>query len=317
MTQKTTVTVTLNPALDRTASAPDIRPGPKLRCSLPQIDPGGGGINVSRAIAILGGQSTALAALGGPTGQAFSALLNDAGFELVSFPAPGDTRDSFTVMDEETAEQFRFVLPGPIWSAAQADELLAGITNAVPDGALVVLSGSQPPGIKPDFPIRLATNLRAKNVHLIVDTSGPALEKLALHKEAGLAMLRLNNREAAAFARRDLPDHAAVADFAARLVGDGVANCVVLATGADGSILVDGHNRLFCNSPPTPVRSKVGAGDSFVGAFTLAMARGASPAECLRQGCAGAAAAVMTDATDLCRAQDVEELLLQCQVRQI
>lgn len=146
------LTVTLNPTIDLSTSVPHVVAGPKLRCTMPDVDPGGGGTNVSRAIKILGGNSRALVAVGGPTGDRLLTLLNTQGIGTVALRGPGETRQSLAVTDRGTGEQFRFVLPGPEWHPTDVAHALAAIAAAARDGGLVVLSGSQPPGVPEDFP---------------------------------------------------------------------------------------------------------------------------------------------------------------------
>jgi 6-phosphofructokinase 2 len=88
------LTITLNPAYDVSTSVGTVAPGPKLRCEPPRYDPGGGGVNVSRAISRLGGMSTAFVALGGQTGAMFHALLDAEDFEVAQFEIDGNTRQS-------------------------------------------------------------------------------------------------------------------------------------------------------------------------------------------------------------------------------
>ena len=107
------ITVTLNPTVDLSTAAPDVVPGIKLRCSAPLVDPGGGGINVSRAIKLLGGRSTALVAIGGASGARLLELLTQEGIATIGFQGPGETRLSLSVTDAGTSDQYRFVLPGP------------------------------------------------------------------------------------------------------------------------------------------------------------------------------------------------------------
>jgi 6-phosphofructokinase 2 len=104
------------------------------------------------------------------------------------------------------------------------------------------------------------------------------------------------------------------AAFAADLVARGVAARVVVAMGPEGSVLAEPGTRLFCPAPKVAVKSKVGAGDSYVAGHVLALARGGSSADALALGVAAASAAVMTEATELCHAHDVEALLPQCVV---
>jgi 6-phosphofructokinase 2 len=310
------LTVTLNPTLDLAAAVARVVPGRKLRLGAAVAHPGGGGINVARVVARLGGDVRALAALGGATGVQAVALLAAEGIAALALPAPGDTRLALTVAETDTDAEFRFVLPGPDWSAADSDAALKAILHATPDAAFVVLSGGQPPGLADDFAARLNAALPA-GAHLLLDTSGAALAAALrpLPSARPLHLLRLDDLEAAEAAGRPLPTAADTADFAAELVARGVALNVALARGAEGSVLVaaDG-TRTLCRPPLVQVASKVGAGDSFTAAFVLALAQGRAPSEALRAGTAAAAAAVTTPGTELCSAEDVARLAPLCEL---
>ncbi|MCX7890168.1 MAG: 1-phosphofructokinase family hexose kinase [Rhodobacteraceae bacterium] len=310
MTQTPILTVTLNPAIDISTSTAHVVGGPKLRCTAPETDPGGGGINVSRAIQILGGQSTAFVALGGATGERLAGMLIRSGLTLAGFDAPGETRESFSVIDGTTHQQYRFVLPGTRWPKAATGAALEALSRAVPPEAFVVLSGSQPPGVDPDFPVRLSRRLAGRGVRLILDTSGAPLIRVAEGRDAGLFALRMNHDEAADLAGHRLETRTESADFAQRLVRDGVAEVVIVARGAEGNVLATRDERLFASAYEVPVKSRVGAGDCFVGAFTLSLARGETIAEALKWGTATASAAVMTPGTKLCTVKDVRRLML-------
>ncbi|WP_333830015.1 1-phosphofructokinase family hexose kinase [Pararhodobacter sp.] len=312
-TQPAILTVTLNPALDLSADAPQVVPGPKLRLSAPVFEPGGGGINVARAIDILGGQARVLAALGGVTGARMAEMITGAGLDLLPFALPGETRQSLSVTDRRDGQQYRFILPGPQWAAALSDDLLARIAAAAAPGGWVVLSGSQPPGVADDFALQLAARLTDSGARLVVDTSGSALQHLVAggHSPAPWC-LRMDQAEAEEAAGRALPTPADSLDFAGELVARGVAQVVVLARGADGSVLAGARQRLHCRPPEVPVQSKTGAGDSFTGALVLALAQGDDIAGALRRATAAAAAAVMTGASALCRRDDAERLVQGC-----
>ncbi|MBZ4022314.1 sugar kinase [Rhodobacter sp. TJ_12] len=303
------LTVTLNPTVDLSIFADQVAPERKLRCSRPDTDPGGGGLNVSRAISALGGHSTAFVALGGPTGDKVMHLLAEQGIGLAPFPAPGETRQSLTVTDAETGEQYRFVMPGPKWSTRDVTKVLDRIGKAAPENGIVVLSGSQPPGVPDDFPARLATRIARTEARFFLDTSGKALHRLLEAQAKPVDVLRMDDLEAEELAGRALPARADSADFAQELVHKGIARAVVVARGADGNVLATGTERWVAQAVPEKVISKVGAGDSFVAAFTLSLGRGKSLPDALRWGAAAAAAAVMTPATDLCTERDVKRLL--------
>ncbi|GAA0302409.1 1-phosphofructokinase family hexose kinase [Rhodovulum strictum] len=306
------LTVTLNPTVDLSTSVDHVVPGEKLRCTAPVVDPGGGGINVARAIRLLGGESRALVALGGHNGDKLRCLLEREGIRLIPLQAPGETRLSLAVMEEATGQQFRFVLPGPEWNAAGLKAVLAAITTAVPDEGYVVLSGSVPSGLPDDIACCIGAKLATRGARLIVDTSGPALTRLAEGDGAPPYLLRMDQAEAQALAGHRLETRADSAAFAAGLVARGVAPVVVLGRGSDGSVLAAEGMRLHAATPPVPVRSKVGAGDSFLGAFALSLSRGEDLETALRWGVAAASAAVMTDATGLCTREDTEALFGHC-----
>ncbi len=168
----------------------------------------------------------------------------------------------------------------------------------------------------PDLPLRLAPLLHARDAQLVVDTSGPALRRIN-DDPAGIDILRLDDREAADLAGRPLADLPATAGFAADLVAHGVAKAVILARGGEGNVLATLDGIWLAACPPQKVASAVGAGDSFVGGLMLALARGLPLVEALRHGSAAAAAAVLTEATDLCRAEDFTRLLPLCRLEQL
>ncbi|WP_343117327.1 1-phosphofructokinase family hexose kinase [Ostreiculturibacter nitratireducens] len=310
------LTVTLNPTVDLATSAERILPGRKLRCGRPATDPGGGGINVSRAIAILGGDSTAFIAVGGATGERLVQMLTVEGIGLSIFPGPGETRQSFSVTDRTTGDQYRFVLPGPEWTEPRVTLALDEIGKVVARSSYVVLSGSLPPGVPLEFPYRLAEVVARKGGRFVLDTSGTALRRVAELADPARGpvahVLRMDHLEAEELAGAPLSSRKDSADFAQELVRRGLARIVILARGADGSTLVTAEERLHAEAAEVPVASGVGAGDSFVGAFTLSLSRAEPLATALSKGSAAASAAMMTEATKLCTRADAERLFSAC-----
>lgn len=307
MAQTPILTLTLNPALDVSTHVAHVVAGEKLRCGAPTLDPGGGGLNVSRAIGRLGGQSRALVALGGATGAQLAGLLQAEGVTFEPLESPGETRQSLTVTEEASGRQFRFLLPGPEWQASDQANVFAHLASAAQPGGFAVISGSQPPGVPADFPARLAAALAGMRV--VLDTSGRALAEAVAHPIPGLAILRMDSNEAEAIAGAQLTTAQDTADFARRLVDGGVAAAVLVARNAEGNVLVTGGTRLFARPPKVDLVSAVGAGDSFVAGLVLSLARGQDWRQTLSLATAAAAAAVMTPATELCRPEDVARLL--------
>ncbi|HEV2516173.1 MAG TPA: 1-phosphofructokinase family hexose kinase [Devosia sp.] len=303
MTQLPILTVTLNPALDLTTTVPRLEPQHKLRCGPAILHPGGGGANVSRAIRELGGSSRAFVALGGHTGHEYSDLLRSAGVDCINYALTGETRTSMTVMEEETGLHYRFVLPGPVQDPRQGEEILAELGRIIAGGVgYVVASGSLLPGIAEDFYARLGDVVRWNNAKLILDTHGAALQ----HGLAGRPFLiRLNQLEAEELATES-PTRGDPAAVAAQLVAAGVADVAVFAMGERGSLVTTRDGQFSIAPPEVQVHSMVGAGDSYVAALTLALARGWSLESANRFGVAAAASAVTREATQLCERTSTE-----------
>ncbi len=310
------VTLTLNPALDLSTHTAHVEPGPKMRCAAPQVDPGGGGVNVSRAIRTLGGKSLAVLALGGATGKRLGDLLDHEGITTCRFELGDETRSSLAVTENETGDQYRFVLPGPVWSAEQENDFLALVARLLRAGQTLVLSGSMPDGVGTDFPARLGDLGASIGARLAVDVSGPAQRALA-DDPHGVWLLRMDGSEARELSGRPLATAQESADFAQELVARDVAEIVAIGRGADGSVLASKRGRWHCRCDVSDVRSKVGAGDSFTAALVLAFVNGEDEAEALRHGVASASAAVLTEATELCHADDVNRLLGQAVLQPI
>lgn len=311
------LTVTLNPAVDLSTTAPDIIAGHKLRCAAPAFSAGGGGINVSRAIRILGGHSRAFVATGGNAGQRLHDLLAEEGIAEIAFPAPGETRTNVAAISDETGEQFRFVMPGPTWSEADCARLLTRLSVMTSRSGLVVLSGSLAPGMPTNFARQIIAALRDTGPTIFCDISGAPLHDLCVASNPGLSVLRMDLDESEDIHGSPLSTREDSARFAANLVAKGVAETVIVARGPDGSVLASAEGCVHATALDVPIDSKVGAGDSFVGAFTLARANGADLTTALKHGTTAATAAVTTPATELCRREDVERFLPECELTEI
>jgi 6-phosphofructokinase 2 len=299
------VTLTVNPAIDKSASVGNVVPERKLRCGAPHHEPGGGGINVSRAIHKLGGESTALYLAGGPLGQMLSSLLDHEGIDHHPATIQGLTRQNFTVYEESTGQQFRFGMPGPEVQEKEWSKLLDTLYAYEPAPAFIVASGSLPSGMPTDFYARIAKCARELGARMILDTWG---EAFFLAVQEGVYLIKPNLRELGDLAGAVIEEEDEQEALARRIIEQGQSEIVVVSLGAAGALLVDknGHERL--RAPTVPIKSKVGAGDSMVAGITLRLAQGESVLEVVRFGVAAGAAAVMTPGTELCRREDAENL---------
>ena len=305
MGQETIVTLTINPALDRNTRVERVNPNEKLRCQAPEREPGGGGINVSRAIRRLGGESLAIYPCGGPIGEVFKTLLDEEGVEQQPIGIADTTRENVTVFEESANQHYIFIMPGPELREAEWQGVLDALERLDPTPDYVVASGSCPPGVPEDFYRRVAELSQSQGSRLIVDTSG---EPLSLAAEAGVYLLKPNMRELGQLAGQEIESEEHQIEAAKGLLESGQAEVVVVSMGAGGALLVTDELGEHLRTPTVPIRSRLGAGDSMVAGIVLGLARGERVLEATRFGIAAGASAVMTPRTELCRREDTERL---------
>jgi 6-phosphofructokinase 2 len=303
-TGSTIVTLTMNPALDINTSANVVRPTDKIRCAATRYDPGGGGINVARVATELGGSATAVFAAGGPTGDLVSRLVRAEGVAIHHVPIAEPTRESFTVNEDSTGKQYRFVLPGPRVTFVERVECLDQLRRAASSASFVVASGSLPPGVPPEFYQRVADICGELGVRLILDTSGSGL----IHISSGVFVLKPSVRELRECVGRALITESEQIDAAEELIDRGVTGAVVVSLGSDGALLVTPELSQRFSAFSVPSVSGVGAGDAMVAAITVGLSRGWPLSRSVRYGIAAGTAMLMTPGTAVCRRTDVERL---------
>ncbi len=299
------VTLTLTPSLDTATSTAKVYPEGKLRCLTPVFEPGGGGINVARAITHLGGQATALLPSGGPTGAHLVELLQQEGVTVDALQTHDWTRQNLHVVSDATGEQFRFVMPGAALHDDEWQQLLAKIAQ-LPAGTLLVLSGSLPPNMTTVAVTELLQCARQHGLRTIVDSSGEALKAAVAF--GGLELLKPNQPELAELTGQSLEQPDQVVNAARALISQGAAKRIVVSLGPQGALAVDAEQCIQVVPPPVIKRSTVGAGDSMVGAMVLKLAEDAPLADMVRFGVAAGTAATMNLGTKLCSKKDTEKL---------
>jgi 6-phosphofructokinase 2 len=299
------LTLTINPAVDTSTSVAHVSPAHKLRCSIPRHDPGGGGINVSRAIHKLGGDSLAVYTAGGPTGEVLRALLHDEGVRQDVIPIRAWTRENLYVLEQESRQQFRFIMPGPPLEEGEWHSCLEYIARLPEKPTYLVASGSLPPGIPDDFYGRLARVARQMGCKMLLDCGQPAL---GLGLRDGVYLIKPNLHELCELVGRDLRDEPHQAEAALEVVHSGRCEVVVLSLGPAGALLATAEGTERLRSPSVRVRSRVGAGDSMLGGIVLGLARGMTLRAAVRYGIAAGAAATLNPGTQLCNREDTERL---------
>ena len=300
---KIITTVTLNPAIDEAVAIDRFVVGGKNRCALENLDPGGKGINASRVIARLGGQTIALGFIGGVTGQLLRSRLDEEHVLHAFDHVDEATRINVMIYERDLGRRTRMYLDGPHVPAEKVASLRMRL-GQIPAGNLVIFGGSLPPGLDPAIYAQLVTELHARNVGAIVDTSGPALAAvLAAHP----LLVKPNVEEAEEILGRRLRNDADVLAAARDLQARGAEN-VVISQAEEGAIAVGPSGGWKAFAPKVAARSTVGAGDSMVAGLALAFNDQLGIVEGLRLGAAAGAATAMVGGTQLCRSEDVERL---------
>jgi 6-phosphofructokinase 2 len=302
---KKIVAFAMNPAIDKSSSVEHVVAERKLYCKPPAFEPGGGGVNVSRAIKKLGGESVLLYPAGGYTGNRLKELLDREGIDHRAVPIEGATRESLAILEESTGQQYRFGMPGPVLHDREWRRCLEELSALRPAPDFIVASGSLPPGVPSDFYGRVARRGKETGTKVIVDTSGDPL-KQALQE--GVYLIKPNYREFRELVGRDLKEEPQIEEEAVKMIKGGRCEILVISLGAAGALLVSKDLTRHIRPPTVPIASKVGAGDSMVAGLVLSLARGKSLGDSVLFGIAAGAAAVMTPDSELCRKEDAERL---------
>ncbi|WP_199430108.1 1-phosphofructokinase [Qaidamihabitans albus] len=266
------VTMTPNPSIDHTVEIAALRRGEVSRARRAHVDPGGKGVNVSRALAAHGRKTAAVLFAGGAEGRRLTELLDAQGVAVHEVAVAGDTRTNITLAEPDGTVT-KLNLPGPGCTAAETGALLDAALAACGEGtAWLAGCGSLPPGAATDSYARLVARARAVGVRAAVDSSGPALARCLA---AGPDLVKPNRDELAECAGLPVPTLGAVVEAAGALRARG-ARAVLASLGPDGAVLVDEHGALHGEAPVAAARSSVGAGDALLAGFLAAGGEGSA-----------------------------------------
>lgn len=296
-------TVTVNPALDKSTHLRGLVPEQKIRCDAPRYDAGGGGINVSKAIARLNGESLALFTAGGPTGEMIKELLLKEGIKVDPITVQNWTRESFVAVDDNTNSQYRFGFSGAALSELEKEMVLEKVKAIATD--FLVLSGSLNEGLPTDFYKQIAEIAKESNIKVIVDTSGESLQKVL---ETNVYLIKPNVGELAKLVGVDRLEMEEVNDAAKKIIAQGSAEIIVVSLGPQGAALITKDSYDYVPAPNVAKKSTVGAGDSMVGGMVWALSQNKSLYEVLRWGVACGSAATMNEGTQLFKIEDANRL---------
>jgi 6-phosphofructokinase 2 len=247
-------------------------------------------------------------------GEQLKRLIAKEGVPDLVVPVEGETRESFTVTDETTRDEFRFVLPGPSLSGAECGKAVKQVEAAAANAEYLVASGSLPMGAPADFHAQLANLARRTGSRFVADASG---EQLRAVLEAGVYLIKPNLRELQEITSADLSSRADQIKACRRLVDEGKAAVVALTLGSSGALLVTEEEAWFSEALPVKVVGTVGAGDSFLGALVWALQEETPMEDALRIAVAAGSAALLTEGTRLAAVADINRLKKQVRLQAI
>jgi 6-phosphofructokinase 2 len=309
------ITLTMNPAVDVSTSTRRLQPRAKLRCAAGRRDPGGGGVNVARVLHELGMETLAIFPAGGIVGQHLRQLLAAEGLGTRVIPIAGETREVFNVVEEESGDQFRFLLPGPRLHGAEWMACLKALSHCERRPQVICASGSLPPGAPADFYARVAEVASSLGARFVLDTAGPPLRAALEH---GLYLIKPNLAELAELTGAALGDETAQLAACRGLIARGRVQAVALTLGAEGALFVTAGGAWRARPVTVHPMTSVGAGDAFLGGLIAGLAQGGhDPSDALRLATAAGVAAVLAPGTELCRAADVRRLQGQITVERL
>jgi len=297
------VTLTLNPSVDRTVEVETLARGEVMRALRVRVDPGGKGINVSRALAAHHLPTRAVVTVGGAEGEHLVTLLRETGIEIVPVPVQGAIRSNITVVEPDGTTT-KFNEPGAQLSTEELAAVVEAVKGAVGSADWLVASGSLPAGTPANFYADLVNMLAGSGTKVAVDTSGPALEAVLA---AGPSLVKPNRDELAEVTGKRLGTIADVVEAAGRLRGRG-AGAVLASLGADGAVLVDDQGATHGRTPAVPQLSSVGAGDAMLAGF---LAGGGTGADALVEALAWGAAAVLQPGSGMPSPHDIDRAAIR------
>lgn len=298
------LTITLNPAIDKSTTVASMQPEKKLRCTAPVFEPGGGGINVARAIKKLEGEATAWYLAGGYSGQFFTQLLQKENIPVEVIHISSHTRENLVVLDESNNHQYRFGMPGPVVKEEEWTALLHKLENAA-GYDYIVCSGSVPAGVPVNIFGRIGAIARKKGAKFILDTSG---EPLREGVQQGAYLLKPNKGELCSLLGKEWLADGEIESAAKEIIKRGGAEILVVSLGGEGALLVikDLVKRIV--PPPVEKKSTVGAGDSMVAGIIWRLSIGDDILTAAKYGVACGTAATINPGTQLCRREDADRL---------
>jgi len=306
-------TLTLNPAVDRELTVPEMEFDAVLRASESRVDFGGKGFNVSRLLKGMGVSSTAVGFLGGRAGELLQDGLQALGIGTDFVWIPDETRTNVSIVTHSHSHYLKVNEKGPLVEPAKQQELLERIDALAQPGDWWVLAGSLPPGISNDIYAQIVRVLNKHQSMAVLDTTGESLRQGCAEKPY---LVKPNVEEAKALTGLPMETPVEIAAAAAQIRKMGAQN-VVISMGKAGALLQTADATWLTHSPKVKEKNPIGAGDSMVGGLVWALTQGLTLKESLGWGVASGAATASLSGTEVGSRPLVEALFKQVRYESI
>ena len=300
-------TLTLNPAVDRELTVPEMEFDSVLRASESRVDFGGKGFNVSRLLKGMEEPSTAVGFLGGNAGELLQSGLQSLGIGTDFVWVAGETRTNVSIVTQTHDHYIKVNEKGPLVDADKQKELLDKIDSLAKRNDWWVLAGSMPPGVADDFYARIVNVLNKHEANAILDTTGEALRLGCAEKPY---LIKPNTEEVHALTGMPVDSTTEIAAAAAELRKMGAEN-VVISMGKAGALMQSAEETWLTRSPKIQEKNPIGAGDSMVGGLVWALTQGIALKESLGWGVASGAATASLSGTEVGSRPLIEDLFKQ------
>lgn len=299
-------TVTPNPVLDRTLNVPELIVNDVLRASEVLLDAGGKGFNVSRALANMHMDSTAMAFLGGGTGEMLARMMAARGIRCDFTPVAEETRTN-VVVQEPGGRHIKVNEAGPVISPQEVAAMIKRIDDVAQAGDLWVFAGSLPRGVSTDFYRTCIETVARRGARAVLDANGDCLRDGVMARPFLLKPNLLEAEQATGRPVHDAGDAPAALD---QLLADGIG-MVAISMGGDGVLAGSAGERVWARPPAVLARNTVGAGDATVAGMIWALAHGGDLMTCVRYGVACGTTAVTKPGVDFGNLDEVEAMAAQ------
>ncbi len=292
-------TITLNPSLNKTVDVEELMYDDVNVILGEERSAGGKGIDVSRVIKELGGQSIALGLMGGYNGIEVEGRLTNEGILCDFTRVSGETRTNLIIHQQR--KKMQTFLSAPATQVTQFDiATLYRKIKHIPKDSYVVMSGSLPPGLNDSFYAQIITGLKVKGIKAFLDTDGEALKTGV---QAGPYLIKPNIHEFGRLVEGNARDHDDVLGLVAPYLS--LVDSVVVSMGARGAVGVSRKERYIVTPPKVNVKSSTGAGDALMAGMVFALSEGASFKDALCLGVACGTASTLNAGSAVCLRDDV------------